>query len=142
LTPVVDGAKLEAGPDRGPSRGPFILTEVVALPGAAPIMETVAPSRALSTPDRDRLARLLAFVPASRRWAVEHRHAPLLCALGIIDAPDMAYARAAQRRFADPSETRKRALALMEELDRERRAELYEQQRNARRRFAAGTQPH
>jgi len=65
-------------------------------------------------------------------------HAPLLCALGILDATDVAYAHAARRRFADPSETRKRTLALIDELDREIRAERYEQRRHARPRFSAG----
>ena len=53
-----------------------------------------------STSDRDQLTRLLALVPPARRWAVEHRHAPLLCALGMLDAPDVGYANAARRRFA------------------------------------------
>ena len=82
-------------------------------------METVVPDCALSTSDRDRLAHLLALVSATRRWAVEHRHAPLLCALRVLDAPDVGYAHASRRRFADPSETRERALALIDELARE-----------------------
>ena len=94
-------------------------------------METVVTNCALSTSDRDQLVRLLALVPPARRWAVEHRHAPLLCALGILHAPDVGYAHAAQRRFADPSETRQRALALIDELDRETRAERYKQRGGA-----------
>ena len=94
-------------------------------------METVVTNCALSTSDRDQLARLLAVVPPARRWAVEHRHAPLLCALGILEAPDVGYAHAALRRFADTSETRERALALIDELDRETRAERYKQRQSA-----------
>ena len=105
-------------------------------------MEPVVSSCALSTSELDRIARLLGLVAAPRRWAVEHRHAPLLCALGILDAPDVAYADAARRRFADPSETRERALALLEELDRETRAERYERRRSARPRLWAGLRPH
>jgi hypothetical protein len=97
-------------------------------------MEAVVPNCALSATDRDRLTRLLALVPPPRRWAVEHRHSPLLCALGIV-APDVGYANAARRRFADPSETKERALALIDELDREARAERYEQRRSARPRL-------
>ena len=84
--------------------------------------ETVVPSCVLSPSERDRLVRLLALVPLRHRWAFEHRHMPLLCAIGILDPPDEGYARAARRRFADPSETRARALALLIELDRETRA--------------------
>ena len=84
--------------------------------------ETVVTSCVLSVPERDRLLRLLALVPPPHRWAFEHRHAPLLCAIGILDPPDEGYARAARRRFADPSETRERVLALLVELDRETRA--------------------
>src|SRR4051812_36039503 len=84
-------------------------------------MEAVVPNCALSATDRDRLARLLAVVPPTRRWAVEHRHSPLLCALGILDAPDVGYANAARRRFTDLSNTKERALALIDELDREAR---------------------
>jgi hypothetical protein len=76
----------------------------------------------LSDAERERLARLLALLPPGHRWALEHRQAPLLYALGIVDAPDDSYLRAARRRFSDPSETRKRALALLVELDRESRA--------------------
>ena len=93
-------------------------------------MEIMVRSLVLGTSDRDRLASLLASAPASRRWAVEHRNAPLLCALGILDAPDVDYAHAAQRRFADPSKARGRALALIEELDRDDRVERYELWRN------------
>ncbi len=83
--------------------------------------ETVVTSCVLSVSERDRLVRLLALVPPPHRWAFEHRHAPLLCAIGILDPPDEGYARAARRRFADPSETRERVLALLVELDRETR---------------------
>jgi|SRR5215217_843296 len=105
-------------------------------------METEVPNSSLSASDRDRLARLLASVPPERRWAVEHRHAPLLCALGVLDAPDAGYAHAALRRFADTSETRKRALALIDELDREARTERYEQRRLARPRLWPGLPSH
>jgi hypothetical protein len=105
-------------------------------------MEIVVANSTLSTSDLDRLARLLALAPPTRRWAVEHRHAPLLCALGILDARDVGYAHAARRRFADPSEIRERALALIDELDREARAERYEQRRSARPRLWAGVRPH
>jgi hypothetical protein len=80
------------------------------------------PSCVLSDSDRDRLARLLALVPPPHRWAFEHRYAPLLCALGVLDPPDEGYARAARRRFADPAETRDRTLALLIDLQRETRA--------------------
>lgn len=97
-------------------------------------METVVRSSPLGASDLDRLANLLTSAPASRRWAVEHRNAPLLCALGILEAPDAGYAHAAHRRFSDPSETRRRALALIEELDNDSRVARYEQRRSARRR--------
>ena len=84
--------------------------------------ETVVTSCVLSVSERDRRARLLALMPPRHRWAFEHRHTPLLCTLGVLHPPDEAYARAARRRFADPSKTRKRALALLVELDREARA--------------------
>jgi hypothetical protein len=80
------------------------------------------PSRVLSDSERDRLARLLALVPPPNRWAFEHRHAPLLCALGVLDPPDEGYAHAARRRFADPAQTRDRTLALLIDLQRETRA--------------------
>ena len=105
-------------------------------------METLAGHCALSASDRDHLVRLLALVPAPRRWAVEHSQAPLLCALGILDAPDVGYANAARRRFADPLEMRDRALALIAELDLEIRAERYEQRRSARRRLLWAMRPH
>ena len=84
--------------------------------------ERVVTTCVLSVSERDRLVRLLALLPPSHRWAFEHMHAPLLCAIGILDPPDEGYARAARRRFADPSETRERVLALLVELDRETRA--------------------
>jgi hypothetical protein len=87
------------------------------------------PSCVLSDSERDRLARLLALVPPPHRWAFEHRHAPLLCALGVLDPPDEGYARAARRRFADPSETRDRTLALLIDLQRETRAVPYASRR-------------
>jgi hypothetical protein len=97
---------------------------------------------ALSASDHDHLVRLLASVPAARRWAVEHRQAALLCVLGILDAPDAGYANAARRRFADPLETRERALALIAELDRELATERYEQRRSARRGRFPGVRLH
>lgn len=105
-------------------------------------METIGRNCALSASDRDHLVRLLALVSAPRRWAVEHSQAPLLCALGILDAPDVGYTNAARRRFVDPLETRERALALIAELDREIRVERYEQRRSARRRLFPGVRLH
>jgi hypothetical protein len=99
-------------------------------------MEALPPTSVLSPAERDRLTGLLAAVPASRRWAVTHMHAPLLCALGLASAPDPSYARAAHRFFADPEKARRRALALLDELDRDHRRD--EQRRSApalRRRF-------
>jgi hypothetical protein len=90
-------------------------------------MDLFVSHRALSTHERDHLARLLAALPAGEEWAVRHRHGPLLCALGLIDAPDAAYAHAADRLFADPDHTRSRALALLEQLERADRDERYEQ---------------
>jgi hypothetical protein len=110
--------------------------------GVATLVDTVGRNCALSASDRDHLVRLLASVPAPRRWAVEHRQAALLCALGIVDAPDVGYANAARRRFADPLETRERALALIAELDRELAAERYEQRRSARRRLFSSVRLH
>ena len=86
-------------------------------------METFVPTAALTASERDQLARLLQAAPAGRRWWVEHRHGPLLCALGLIDAPDTGYAHSARRRFADAPEMRRRALALIDELDRDGRVE-------------------
>src|SRR3954453_8040520 len=97
--------------------------------------EAVVTSCVLSVSERDRLVRLLALVPPPHRWAFEHRHAPLLYAIGILDPPDEGYARAARRRFADPSETRERALALLIELDRETRAAPNAHRRHARPRL-------
>jgi hypothetical protein len=96
-------------------------------------MDTSAAAPVLSTFERERLAALLAGLPDPRRWAVTHRHAPLLCALGLADAPDPGYAHAAQRRLSDPAESRRRALALLDELDRDARSERYEQRRRERR---------
>lgn len=90
-------------------------------------MDTLVPTSALSTHEHERLAGLLAALPAGTGWAVRHMHSPLLCALGLIDPPDAAYARAAERRFAGPAHTRRRALALLEQLDRDARFERYEQ---------------
>ena len=97
--------------------------------------ETVVPDCVLSVSERDRLLRLLALVSPPHRWAFEHRHMPLMCAIGILDPPDEDYARAARRRFADPSETRERALALLIELDRETRAAPNAYRRRARPRL-------
>lgn len=97
-------------------------------------MDPSAPSPALSALERERLAALLAVTSPGRWWAVAHMHGPLLCALGLLSAPDAAYARAAQRRFGDPAHTRRRALALLDELDRDIRDERYEHQRKQRRR--------
>jgi|SRR5215217_1271204 len=93
-----------------------------------------AASSVLSTSERERLAARLADLQDPRRWAVMHRHAPLLCALGLAEAPDAEYASAARRRFSDPVGSRRRALSLLDELDRDARAERYEQRRRERRR--------
>jgi hypothetical protein len=61
-------------------------------------------------------------------------HGPLLCALGLLDSPDPAYTRAVHRHFDDPADTRRRALALLDELDRDANGERYEQRRRDRRR--------
>jgi hypothetical protein len=92
-------------------------------------MDTFITSSALSSPERDRLAGLLAAMPAPGRWAVGHMYGPLLCALGLVTPPDAAYAQAAQRRFADSAETRRRALTLLEQLERDARNARYEQRR-------------
>jgi hypothetical protein len=97
-------------------------------------MNTLAARSVLSTLEHEHLAALLAGLQNPRRWAVTHRNAPLLCALRLLEAPDPAYAEAAERRFADPAEIRRRALALLEELDHEARNERYEQRRRERRR--------
>jgi len=81
-------------------------------------MQTILAGNPLTPFERDRLAGLLAALPPSRRWSVSHMHAPLLCAVGVLSAPDAAYEHAAHRRFADPEEFRRRALALLAELDR------------------------
>jgi hypothetical protein len=81
-------------------------------------METLPAASPLTGPERDRLAGLLAALPPSSRWWVSHMHAPLLCAVGVLGAPDVAYEHAAHRRFADVEESRRRALALLAELDR------------------------
>ena len=90
-------------------------------------MATLAPTSSLSAAERDRLAGLLAVLPAARGWAVRHRNGPLLSALGLLDPPDAAYADAAHRRFADLARTRQRALALLDELERDARHERYDQ---------------
>ena len=96
---------------------------------AGAVLHTVLPQPAVSDSVRDRLARLVVSAAPWGRWEIEHMHAPLLCALGILEAPDAEYARAARRRFADPAETQERALALIDALDREAREERYELRR-------------
>jgi hypothetical protein len=93
-------------------------------------MSTLVPTGPLSPQEHDRLAALLAGLPAAEAWWMRHMHGALLCALGLIDPPDAAYARAAVRRFSDVELTRRRALALLEQLDRDVRAERYEQRRH------------
>ncbi len=88
--------------------------------------DTFTPSSALSAIERDRLAGLLAAVSAPRRWAVEHMHSPLLCVLGLVKPLDAAYAHAAERRFADAANTRRRALTLLDQLERDARSERLE----------------
>jgi hypothetical protein len=97
-------------------------------------MEPSAPSPALSALERTRLADLLAVMPSGRWWAVAHMHGPLLCALGLLSTADPAYERAAQRHFRDPADTRRRALTLLDEFERDARDERYELRRRERRR--------
>ena len=106
-------AVADTSSNASPPRGPHLATQTAPTPAGGSV---------LSVSERDHLVRLLALVPPPHRWAFEHRHMPVLCALGILDPPDEGYARAARRRFADPSETRERALALVIELERETRA--------------------
>jgi len=91
--------------------------------------------------DRDRLAHLLAWLSPASRWAVEHRHAPLLCVLGVIDAPDAGYANAARRHFTDPAEVQARALALIDELERETRGNRHAPRPRARPRMGIRVRP-
>ncbi len=88
--------------------------------------DTFTPSSALSAIERDRLAGLLAAVPPPRRWAVEHMHTPLLCVLGLVKPPDAAYAHAAERYLVDAANTRRRALMLVDQLERYARSERRE----------------
>jgi hypothetical protein len=104
------------------------------MPSTNSALPPSAPSPAVSALERERLAGLLAALPDGRHWAVAHMHGPLLCALGLLRAPDAGYARAAQRRFDNLAETRSRALALLVELDRDARDERYERRRRERRR--------
>jgi hypothetical protein len=92
------------------------------------ILQPTTPSSVLSAAERDRLAGLLALMPESRQWAIAHMHGPLLCVLGLVRPADAAYAHAVQRRFSDPADARRRALALIDELDRDART-----RRNSRR---------
>jgi len=92
------------------------------------MLQPTTPSFVLSAAERDRLARLLALMPESRRWAIAHMHGPLLCVLGLVHPADAAYVQAARRRITDPADARRRALALIDELDRDARAS-----RNGRR---------
>jgi hypothetical protein len=87
---------------------------------------TFVSAAALSVEERDRLAARLAGLPSAEAWSTRHMHGALLCVLGLVDPPDAAYARAADRRFADLVATRRRALALLEELDSSARAQQYE----------------
>ena len=97
---------------------------VVSVRAQMAATDTVTQAReALSASELDRLVELLGVLPAGRRWAVVHMHGPLLCALGLVGAPDPGYQRAALRRFNDPIDARRRALALLDELDRDARAE-------------------
>jgi len=97
-------------------------------------MEPSPQSPALSALERTRLAEVLAVIPAGRWWAVAHMHGPLLCALGLLRTTDPAYERAAQRHFRNPADTRRRALALLDELERDARDVSYELRRRERRR--------
>jgi hypothetical protein len=92
-------------------------------------MSTFVPTTALSLDERDRLASLLAGLPAGERWWIEHMQGALLCTLGLLDPPDAAYARAADRRFPDPGDARRRALALLAQLDREVRVQQHTKRR-------------
>jgi hypothetical protein len=102
------------------------------MPASEPAMQSSVLGPALSAPERERLAALLAEMPEGRRWAVAHMHGPLLCAIGLLGVPDSGYARAVQRRFTDPSDVRRRALALADELDRDAREERYDLRRRGR----------
>jgi len=92
-------------------------------------MSIVAHTTVLSTQEHDRLAALLAGLPTAEAWAVRHMHGALLCTLGLLDPPDAAYARAADRWFADAAHTRRRALALLAQLDRDVRLQRFEKRR-------------
>jgi hypothetical protein len=100
-------------------------------------MTTFVSSGALSAQEHDQLAALLAGLPAAEAWWTRHMHGALLCALGLADPPDPAYARAAVRRFADAELTRRRALALLEQLDRDVRAARYDERRRTARQAQA-----
>lgn len=88
--------------------------------------DTFTLSSALSAIERDRLAGLLAAMSPPRRWAVEHMHSPLLCVLGLVKPPDAAYAHAAERYLVDAANTRRRALTLVDQLERYARSERRE----------------
>ena len=90
-----------------------------------------SPGPPLSALEHERLVSMLAGMPESRRWQIAHMHAPLLCALGL-GVSDSGYARAVERRFNDPADVRRRALALVEELDRDTRRERYVARRRKR----------
>jgi hypothetical protein len=92
-------------------------------------MSTFVHTSALSVDEHDRLASLLAGLPAGERWWVEHMQGALLCTLGLLDPPDAAYARAADRRFTDPVDARRRALALLAQLDRDLRLQQHAKRR-------------
>jgi hypothetical protein len=100
-------------------------------------MSTFLAPSALSAHEHDQLARLVAGLPAAEAWSVRHMHGALLCVLGLLDPPDAAYARAAARRFADVELTRRRALALLEQLDLDGRAARYERRHDRSGRDAA-----
>lgn len=60
-------------------------------------------------------------------------HGALLCVLGLVNPPDVAYANAAHRHFLGSAGVRLRALALVDELKRDARAQRDEQHRQMRR---------
>jgi hypothetical protein len=100
-------------------------------------MSTFPSPSALSAREHDRLRRLVAGLPAAELWSVRHMHGALLCVLGLLDPPDAAYARAAARRFTDVELTRRRALGLLEQLDRDVRAARDERRHGGSGREAA-----
>jgi hypothetical protein len=102
------------------------------MPGSEHATPSPMTGSALSARERERLAALLTEMSESRRWAVAHMHGPLLCAIGLLGVPDSDYARAVQRRFNDPADVRRRAMALVDELARDARDARHDLRRRGR----------